>query len=75
MKTVLIIALVVSWIIFVWAVLMMNPKGWLWAWLAGVWWWGDYWSKKSVETTLKSVAYVTSIIFVAVSLVLPYIEG
>jgi len=49
MRTLLIVLLIVSGIIFTWSVLMMSPKWWLWAWIA--WfggWWGDYGSKKSV---------------------------
>ncbi len=69
----LIIILIVSWILFVWSVLMMSPKWWLWAWIAWFGWWAwDYGSKKSVEWTLKKVAYVTSIIFVLSSIILPY---
>jgi preprotein translocase subunit SecG len=72
MRTFLLILLVVSGILFVWCVMLMSPKWWLWAWIAWTSGWSDYWSKKSVESTLKTVAIVTSIIFVATSLFLPY---
>jgi len=52
----------------------MNPKGWLWAWIAWVWGSSDYGSKKNVETTLKRVALITAIIFVASVTMLPYIQ-
>ena len=72
MRTLLLIVLVVSGLLFCWSVLLMTPKGWLWAWIAGVWGSSDYGSKKSVENTLKRVAIVTSILFVVVCIALPY---
>lgn len=75
MRIILLIAFIASGILFVWSVLMMSPKGWLGAGIAWFGWAsGDYGSKKSVETTLKKVAIVTSIIFVAVSILLPYVQ-
>jgi len=35
----------------------------------------EYGSKKSIETTLKKVAIVTAVIFVVVSLILPYFSA
>ncbi len=74
MKTLLIILLIISGIIFVWSVLLMSPKGGLGS--AIRWLWGSeaYGSKKSMEGKLKKVAIVTSIIFVIISLALPYVN-
>ncbi len=74
MKTLLIILLIVSWIIFVWSVLLMSPKGWLGSAIGGIWGSDEYWSKKSLEWKLKKIALVTSIIFVVISLILPYVN-
>ena len=72
MRTILLVLLVVSWLLFSGSVLLMSPKWWLWAWIAWVWWSSDYGSKKSVESTLKRVAVITSIIFVVTAIMLPY---
>lgn len=74
MKTLLIILLVLSGIIFVWSVLLMSPKGGLWSAIGWIWWSDEYGSKKSVEGKLKIVAIITSVIFVAISLILPYVN-
>ncbi len=72
-KSILITILIVSGILFLFSVMMMSPKGWLGIWIAGSaggWW--EYWSKKSIEWTLKKLAIITSIIFIITSLILPY---
>lgn len=74
MRTLLIAILVISWILFVWSVLLMTPKGWLGAWIAGMWGSSDYGSKKNVENTLKRIALITAIIFVAAAAMLPYTQ-
>ncbi len=74
MKTLLTILLILSGIIFVWSVLFMSPKGGLGAAIGGVGWSDEYGSKKSVEGKLKAVAIATSLIFVIVSLILPYVN-
>lgn len=74
MKTLLTILLILSGIIFVWSVLFMSPKGWLGAAIGWAGWSDEYGSKKSVEGKLKTVAIITSIIFVAISLILPYVN-
>ncbi len=76
MRTLLIVVLIVSGLLFTGAVLMMSPKWWLGAWIAGFSGssWGDYGSKKSVESTLKKVAYLTSVVFVITSILLPYVS-
>ncbi len=50
----------------------MSPKWGLWIWLGGMSGWGEYGSKKSLETTLKKVAVVTAIIFVVAALFYPF---
>ena len=74
MRTVLIIALVLLWCVFVACVLMMSPKWgiWLWIWWASAWW-NEYWSKKSMEWKLKLVAMISAILFVLVCLFLPFV--
>ena len=74
MKTLLILLLIISGIIFVWSVLLMSPKWWLGSAIGGLGWWDEYWSKKSLEWKLKKVALITSIIFVLISLILPYVN-
>ena len=74
MKTLLTILLVLDGIIFIWAVLLMSPKGGLGSALGGIWAWGEYGSKKSLEWKLKKIALITSIIFVIISLILPYVK-
>lgn len=74
MRTLLIILLIVSGIIFVWSVLLMSPKWGLGAAIGGIGWSDEYGSKKSMEGKLKKVAIVTVSIFVIISLVLPYVN-
>lgn len=74
MKTLLIILLVLSGIVFVWSVLLMSPKGGLGSaigWMSGS---DEYGWKKSMEGKLKKVAIVASITFVVISVVLPYVN-
>lgn len=72
MATILIILMLVSWIILVWSIVLMSPKGWIWLWI----WWAsggnEYWSKKSLEWKLKNTAVVCAVIFVICSIILPY---
>lgn len=73
LHTVLVVFLVILWIVFIWSVLLMSPKWWLWAWI--LWWWAgwhEYGGKKSIERKLKYVAMVTWILFILISLFLPY---
>lgn len=74
MKTILIGLLFLSGIIFVISVMLMSPKGGLGLGIGGVSGTNEYGSKKSIESTLKKVALVTGIIFVAVVLYLPYVK-
>jgi protein translocase SecG subunit len=78
MKTVWIIVLVLLGIILVGSILLMNPKG------GGIGMWiggasgsaggNEYGSKKSIEGTLKKVATITALLFVGVSLFLPFVN-
>ena len=74
MKTLLIILLIISGIIFVGSVLLMSPKGGLGAAIGWIWGSEEYGSKKSMEGKLKKIAIVTSLIFVIISLALPYVN-
>ncbi len=72
MRTVLIIVLILAWITFIWSVLLMSPKGGLGlgiGWMSGG---NEYGSKKTLETKLKKAALITGVLFVVVSLILPY---
>lgn len=72
MRTFLIIILIASWIAFIGSVLLMSPKGWLGlgiGWMAGG---NEYGSKKTLENKLKKVALASGIVFLVVSLILPY---
>ena len=66
--------MILSWIVFVWSVLLMSPK---WGLGSAIGWLGgsdEYGGKKSMEWKLKKVAIATSIIFVVISVVLPYVN-
>ncbi len=74
MKTVLVIALVILWCVFMACVLMMSPKWWIgmWIWWFSAWW-NEYGSKKSVEWKLKIAAMVAGILFVWVCAFMPFV--
>ena len=72
MRTLLIIVLILAWIAFIWSVLLMSPKWWLGLGIGGMSWGNEYGSKKTLETKLKKVALISGIVFVVVSLILPY---
>lgn len=74
MKTLLIILLIINWILFIWSVLLMSPKWGLGSAIGGIGWSDEYGSKKSLEWKLKKIALVTSILFVVISLILPYVN-
>lgn len=74
MKTVLIGLMFLAGIVFVISVTLMSPKGWLGLGIGGVSSSNEYGSKKSIESTLKKVALVTGIIFIAIVLYLPYVK-
>jgi len=74
MKTLLIVLMIIVGIIFVTSVLLMSPKWWLWAAIGGIGGSDEYGSKKSLEWKLKKIAVVTSIIFIVLVLILPYVS-
>lgn len=72
MRTFLIILMILAGIVFVGSVLLMSPKGGIGL---GIWWMSgvsEYGSKKSLEGKLKNVAIVSGVIFIIISLILPY---
>jgi len=72
MRTLLIVILVLAGIAFIWSVLLMSPKGWLWLGIGGMAGGNEYGSKKTLENKLKKVALISGIIFLLISLILPY---
>ena len=74
MKTLFIMALILTGIIFVVSVLLMSPKGWLWLWIGWATGSNEYWSKKSIESTLKKTALIAGILFCTTALFVPYIK-
>lgn len=62
----------ISWIILIWAIMLMSPKWGLWFWIGWAGWNNEYGSKKSIEYTLKRVALVCAVITVLTFLALPY---
>ena len=74
MKTLFTLFLILTGIIFVISVMLMTPKGGLGlgiGWAAGS---NEYWSKKSIEATLKKTALIAGILFGVCALFLPYIK-
>jgi protein translocase SecG subunit len=78
MKTALIIILVLLGIVLIGSILLMNPKGGGIGMgiggAAGSAGGNEYGSKKSIEGTLKKVATITAILFIGVSLFLPFVN-
>lgn len=72
MRTLLIAVLILGWITFIGSVLLMSPKWWLWLWIGWMAWGNEYGSKKTLENKLKKVALISGILFLIVSLILPY---
>lgn len=68
----LIILIIVSWALFIVSVLLMSPKWWIGFGIWGVSTSNEYGSKKSVENTLKKVAFVSIFIFLLSVLIYPY---
>ncbi len=73
MKSSLIVALILIGVVFMISVLLMSPKGWLGFGIGGAGGSNEYWSKKSIEFTLKRVAMITGIAFIVVALAIPLI--
>ena len=74
MRTLLIVLMVLIGIVFIGTIMLMSPKGWLWAGIGGASGWSERWSKKSLESTLKKIAAITWVTFVVISLFLPYVD-
>lgn len=74
MYNLVLILILLSWVVFIVSVLLMSPKWWLWMWIAWFSWSNEYWSKKSVENTLKKAAVVSIVIFALWALILPYLS-
>lgn len=72
MRTLLIIVLILAWIAFVGSVMLMSPKGGLGLGIGGMSGGNEYWSKKTLENKLKKVALVAGVVFLLISLILPY---
>ena len=72
MRTLLIIALILAGIVFIWSVLLMSPKGGLGLGIGGMAWGNEYGSKKTLENKLKKAALVAGLLFLLASLILPY---
>ena len=66
--------MIIVGIIFTTSVLLMSPKWGLGAAISGIGGGDEYGSKKSLEGKLKKIAVVTSIIFVFLVLILPYVN-
>ncbi len=75
MNAVLIILLLLSWVVFVISVLLQSAKGGLWVAIGWVSSGGDYGSKKSLETSLKRISWISGIVFVVIALFLPFLGG
>lgn len=52
--------------------MLMSPKGWLGLGIGGMAGGNEYGSKKTLENKLKKVALITGVLFLLVSLILPY---
>lgn len=74
MRTLLIISLIFVGLIFITSVLLMSPKWGLGTAIGGIWGNSEYGGKKSMENKLKKIAIITGILFVIISIILPYVN-
>lgn len=74
MRTIVLIIMILSGIIFMGSVMLMSPKGGIGFWLGGMSWAHEHGSKKSLEWTLKRTALRTAVIFCCTVLILPYLQ-
>lgn len=74
MVTLTFILMILSWIIFMIAIALMTPKWWIWFWVGGMTTSNEYWSKKSMEWTLKKTAIISIIVFTVCAIVYPYMN-
>ncbi len=75
MTTALNIALIISWLVFATTVMLMSPKWWLGFGIWGASQSNEYGSKKSLEHTFRSAAYISGILFVIICVLYPYLHG
>lgn len=74
MQTVLLSLFLLSGLIFVGVVMLMTPKGWLWLWMGGMANTWEYGSQKSLEVSLKRIAFWSGLVFLVVTVILPFVE-
>ena len=76
MRTLLIIAMLITGIVFIASVLLQSPKGGgIGMGLGGASAGGnEYWSKKTMEGKLKKIALISGVLFVSIVLFLPYVR-
>lgn len=72
MRTLLLVLFFLSGTILIGTVMLMTPKGGLGVGMWGIANAGEYGSKKSLEGSLQKIALFSSVIFVIVSIILPY---
>jgi len=66
--------MILSGIVFMITIALMTPKWWIWFWVGGMTTSNEYWSKKSMEWTLKKSAIISIAIFTACAIVYPYMN-
>ncbi len=66
--------MILSGIVFMITIALMTPKWWIWFWVGGMATSNEYWSKKSMEWTLKKSAIVSILIFTTCAIVYPYMN-
>jgi len=74
MITLLTILLFTSGTIFIIAVMLLAPKWWIGFGIGGAAWSNEYWSKKSIEGTLKNIAFISIAIFLTIVIIYPYMN-
>lgn len=74
MQTVLLSLFLLSGLVFVSVVMLMTPKAGLWLWMGGMANTGDYGSQKSLEVSLKRIAFWSGLIFIIIAIVLPFVK-
>ncbi len=66
--------MILSGLIFMVTIALMTPKWWIWFWVGGMTTSNEYWSKKSMEWTLKKSAIISILIFTTCAIVYPYMN-
>ncbi len=75
MITLLTILLYLSGFIFILAVMLLAPKWWIGFGIGGAAGSNEYGSKKSIEGTIKKIAFISIAIFLVVVIVYPYVNN